>query len=148
METEAVARLADSLFGEDGWECSVEQVDVKRVLEMDGGFKAVVAVVVRFSLRNGVRREDVGFGESGIAGSQVAALDEAEKIAREDGIRRSGRQFGEALGNCLYDPVFQAFMKQIGGRESLADIPQLDQIDLAGLSEERSRNARRLGPIR
>ncbi|KAL4263815.1 RAD52 family protein [Pleurotus pulmonarius] len=65
-----------------------------------------VTAIVRVTLRDGVFHEDVGYGVVENAKSKGAALDKCKKEAVTDAIKRALRNFGNLLGNCLYDKAY------------------------------------------
>lgn len=101
LEGNVVINFANAIFGPFGWSTSItnKTVDVK----VDKGKAyAVASALVRVTLANGAYHEDVGVGTSTQSNAQ-AARENAEKACITDGIKRALRQFGNLLGNSLYD---------------------------------------------
>ena len=101
LEGNVVINFANAIFGPFGWSTSItnKTVDVK----VDKGKAyAVASALVRVTLANGAYHEDVGVGTSKQSSAQ-AARENAEKACITDGIKRALRQFGNLLGNSLYD---------------------------------------------
>ncbi|KAA8905661.1 DNA repair protein Rad52/59/22, partial [Sphaerosporella brunnea] len=101
-------RIANKVFGYDGWNTSVRDVTVDFLDNVNGGLWNIgVTVKVRITLRgegvDGAYREDLGYGVMDNARTKAQALEKAKKEATTDAIKRCFRQFGDVLGNCVYD---------------------------------------------
>jgi len=94
--------LANSIFGFNGWSCSVVDLSPDFIEESNGRFSVGVTAVVRITLRDGTSHEDVGYG-NGEHPKRGLAIEKAKKEAVSDARKRALRLFGDALGNCLYD---------------------------------------------
>lgn len=96
LEGYQVIRLANDIFGFDGWDTG--GVDVQPVKTGDGKivYYATVSIVVGLVLKT-----DVGCGVP--AGDKPEAHDTAIKGAVTDAMKRAFRQFGDQFGNSLYD---------------------------------------------
>lgn len=105
IEGHTVITLANEIFGFDGWSSEVRSTAVE--FEKSGGdgrWQIGVRCIMRITLRkSGVFREDVGFGQALNMASKLQALEKAHKEAATDATKRAFRQFGNALGNCIYD---------------------------------------------
>ena len=101
LEGNVVINFANAIFGPFGWSTSItnKTVDVK---VSNGKAFAIASANVRVTLANGAYHEDVGVGTSTQSNAQ-AARENAEKACITDGIKRALRQFGNLLGNSLYD---------------------------------------------
>ncbi|KAJ8081940.1 DNA repair protein rad52 [Marasmius tenuissimus] len=100
-----VINLANEVFGFNGWSSSITSLTTD-FIDTNEETKRVnigVTAIVRVTLRDGVFHEDVGYGMVENQKSKGAALDKCRKEAVTDGLKRSLRNFGNLLGNCLYD---------------------------------------------
>ena len=58
---------------------------------------------MRVTLRDGTYHEDIGYGHIENCKGKAAAFEKAKKEAATDALKRALRNFGNVLGNCLYD---------------------------------------------
>lgn len=63
---------------------------------------------MRVWLRDGGGHEDVGYGKLENTKSKADGLDKCKKEAVTDALKRTLRNFGSVLGNCLYDKHYTA----------------------------------------
>ncbi|GJE94785.1 Rad52/22 family double-strand break repair protein-domain-containing protein [Phanerochaete sordida] len=100
--------LANDVFGYNGWSSNVVslQTDYIDHNEQTQRFNVGVTAIVRVTLRDGVYHEDIGYGMLENSKSKGAALDKCKKEAVTDGMKRALRNFGNLLGNCLYDKSY------------------------------------------
>lgn len=119
-------QMANRIFGYDGWTSqilSVEMVSMDKSAENRVSVSAMAHI--RITLKNGIFREDIGFGISENVKGQGKAKKIAYKSSITDGIKRTLKQFGKALGSCCNDTNY---IKQI------KRIKKIDrQIDINGL---------------
>ncbi|KAF2271323.1 uncharacterized protein EI97DRAFT_428459 [Westerdykella ornata] len=109
--TKAIA-LANDVFGFNGWSSSLQQVQIDYVDESPNGrVNLGLSIVVRVTLRDGTYHEDIGYGTIENCKGKGAAFEKAKKEAATDGLKRALRNFGNVLGNCLYD---KEYLKKIG----------------------------------
>ncbi|KAF8586842.1 recombination protein Rad52, partial [Ramaria rubella] len=103
-----IINLANEVFGFNGWSSSISSLTVDYLDPHDEGrrWNCGVSAIVRVTLRDGVYHEDVGYGVADNVRSKGAALDKCKKEAVTDGIKRTLRNFGNLLGNCLYDKQY------------------------------------------
>ncbi|KAI5118012.1 hypothetical protein M0805_003449 [Coniferiporia weirii] len=103
-----IINLANEVFGFNGWSSSVVNLNTDFIdyNEETRRFTVGVSAVIRVTLRDGVFHEDVGYGMLENSKSKGAALDKCKKEAVTDGVKRSLRNFGNLLGNCLYDKQY------------------------------------------
>jgi len=102
-----VLNLANNIFGFNGWSSQIlsfttDFIDVMEPNRISLG----ITCSVRITLKDGTFREDVGFGQAENQRNKALAYDKARKEAVTDAIKRAFRQFGDRLGNCLYDKSF------------------------------------------
>ncbi|OBA14523.1 uncharacterized protein OGAPODRAFT_50820, partial [Ogataea polymorpha] len=95
--------LANEIFGPTGWRSELRSFQVDYIDERNGRVSLGLSSIVRVILRDGTYHEDIGYGSIDNCNSKSAAFDKCKKEAATDGMKRALRQFGNSLGNCLYD---------------------------------------------
>ncbi|PCH35239.1 hypothetical protein WOLCODRAFT_145721 [Wolfiporia cocos MD-104 SS10] len=103
-----IINLANEVFGFNGWSSSIVNLTTD-FIDMNEDTKRIsvgVTAIVRVTLRDGVYHEDVGYGLLENAKGKGAALDKCKKEAVTDAVKRTLRNFGNLLGNCLYDKTY------------------------------------------
>jgi len=103
LAAEKVINLANEVFGFNGWSSGIQNVHVDYVEEKEGRISMSCSVIVRVTLKDGTYHEDVGCGSIENSKSKSAAFEKVKKEAATDGLKRALRNFGNVLGNCLYD---------------------------------------------
>lgn len=100
--------LANEVFGFNGWSSSVQNIQVDFVDEnaQNGRISLGLSVTLRVTLRDGAFHEDVGYGHIENCKGKAAAFEKAKKEGTTDALKRTMRNFGNVLGNCLYDKDF------------------------------------------
>jgi len=111
--------LANGIFGWDGWRSEIKSKEIHSLEQgKDGSWSCVVTLTVRVTAssvgKGDVYHEDVGSGEAERAKGRGAALEKAIKEASTDALKRALRQFGEALGNCLYNKEYRLWAGRLG----------------------------------
>ncbi|KAI9486043.1 MAG: hypothetical protein EXX96DRAFT_613881 [Benjaminiella poitrasii] len=107
IEGHTAINLANEIFGFNGWTSEIKETVVDFVDVNDNGKISLgVSVAMRITLKDGTFHDDIGYGASENARSKAAAFDKAKKQAVTDATKRVLRNFGNALGNCLYDKVY------------------------------------------
>ncbi|TFK49114.1 recombination protein Rad52, partial [Heliocybe sulcata] len=103
-----IINLANEVFGFNGWSSNVVSLSTDFIdfSEESRRYTVGVTAVVRVTLRDGVFHEDIGYGMLENSKSKGAALDKCKKEAVTDAIKRALRNFGNLLGNCLYDKAY------------------------------------------
>ncbi|RDB30685.1 DNA repair and recombination protein rhm52 [Hypsizygus marmoreus] len=103
-----IINLANEVFGFNGWSTNVVSLttDFIDFNEESRRYSVGTTAIVRVTLRDGVYHEDIGYGLLENAKSKGAALDKCKKEAVTDGLKRALRNFGNLLGNCLYDKSY------------------------------------------
>ncbi|KAI9666858.1 MAG: DNA repair protein rad52 [Trizodia sp. TS-e1964] len=81
---EKCIQLANEIFGFNGWSSSIQTVQVDFVDEAVTG-------------------KDIGYGSIENTKGKAAAFEKAKKEAATDALKRALRNFGNVLGNCIYD---------------------------------------------
>ncbi|KAJ2395459.1 DNA repair protein rad52, partial [Coemansia sp. RSA 2559] len=107
-----IISIANEVFGFNGWRSNIQSLTIDYVDVGDGGrFSIGASCVMRITLRDGTYREDIGFGMIENTKSKGQALEKVRKEAVTDGLKRAMRQFGNVLGNCVYD---KDYLRNIG----------------------------------
>ncbi|KAL8907893.1 MAG: hypothetical protein Q9207_001130 [Kuettlingeria erythrocarpa] len=97
--------LANEVFGFNGWSSGIQQIQIDFVDESQstGKVSLGLSVIVRVTLRDGTYHEDIGYGHIENCKGKAAAFEKAKKEGTTDGLKRALRNFGNILGNCVYD---------------------------------------------
>ncbi|KAK3670524.1 DNA repair protein rad52 [Recurvomyces mirabilis] len=105
LAAEKVINLANEVFGFNGWSSSIQNVQIDFVDEhpQSGKITLGLSTIVRVTLRDGTFHEDIGYGHIENCKGKAAAFEKAKKEAATDALKRALRNFGNVLGNCLYD---------------------------------------------
>jgi DNA repair and recombination protein RAD52 len=61
---------------------------------------------VRVTLKDGTHHEDIGYGQIDNCKGKAAAFEKAKKEGTTDALKRALRNFGNVLGNCVYDKAY------------------------------------------
>ena len=98
LQTWDCIRMANEIFGEDGWSYKLTHLQVTPF-----GYVAGVEVSIGTVIRN-----DVGFGDfapklGDASNVNASSYDTASKGAVSDALKRALRSFGPQFGNTLYD---------------------------------------------
>ncbi|KAJ2494022.1 DNA repair protein rad52 [Coemansia sp. RSA 2050] len=101
-----IINIANQIFGFDGWSSSIQNFSVDYDDQMDGRWNLGCSCLVRITLRDGTYKEDIGYGTIDNAKSRGMAYEKCKKEAVTDAIKRAMRQFGNSLGNCVYDKEY------------------------------------------
>ncbi|KFX86014.1 hypothetical protein O988_09809, partial [Pseudogymnoascus sp. VKM F-3808] len=98
-------QLANEVFGFNGWSSQIKELQVDFVDEnpTTGKVNLGLSVIVRVSLRDGTFHEDIGYGHIENCKGKAAAFEKAKKEGTTDAMKRALRNFGNVLGNCIYD---------------------------------------------
>jgi len=106
--------LADDIFGYANWKCEVTHQSIDFYEEFQEGdftiYSYEVSCCVRVTLIDGTHREDVAGGQSHGRVREEAERN-AKMTAKSNATKRCLRQFGNLLGNCLYDNEYEEFLK-------------------------------------
>lgn len=100
--------LANEVFGFNGWSSSIQRMEADFIDE-DPQTKKVslgMTVIVRVTLRDGTFHEDIGYGHIENCRGKAAAYEKAKKEGTTDALKRALRNFGNVLGNCIYDKEY------------------------------------------
>lgn len=135
LEGHYAVNLANELFGVNNW--SQEERHRSVETKQDQGRWIVAAtstqrVTVTWPDGSRSHREGTGFGGGKGQKTMGEALEGAIKEAETDGLKRTLRLFGNALGNCLYDAAFRKSVtdmkRQRRGTFSLGEWKETDLI--------------------
>lgn len=112
LTAEKCITLANEVFGFNGWSSSIQNIQVDFADENPQTQRVSIglSVIVRVTLRDGTYHEDIGYGSIENAKGKAMAFEKAKKEGTTDGMKRALRNFGNVLGNCIYD---QDYVKQV-----------------------------------
>lgn len=107
VAAEKCIQLANEIFGFNGWSSQVRQIQVDFVEENQQSKVSLgLSVIVRVTLRDGTFHEDLGYGHIENCKGKAAAFEKAKKEGVTDALKRALRNFGNVLGNCIYDKEY------------------------------------------
>ncbi|KAM0678801.1 DNA repair protein rad52 [Binucleata daphniae] len=124
-----VIQMANKIFGFNGWSSKIKKMVVEYCDKTDKGYCIGVSCVVRVKLKDNTKKEDVGFGSAENQKVRSLGYEKAKKEAATDALKRALRQFGNALGNCLYDKQFIKDVQKIEKRTASTSAQNLYRID-------------------
>ncbi|KAJ3969093.1 hypothetical protein EV361DRAFT_922665 [Lentinula raphanica] len=103
-----IINLANEVFGFNGWSSNLVSLttDFIDYNEETRRYSVGVTAIMRVTLRDGVFHEDIGYGILENSKTKGPALDKCKKEAVTDALKRTLRNFGNLLGNCLYDKQY------------------------------------------
>lgn len=113
IEGHRIISLANRIFGFDGWSSEITNMEQDFHTVSSGRHTMGINCTMRVTLANGSHREDVGYGTAVNMPSRHQASEKARKEASTDALKRAMRQFGEALGNCIYNKEHTAFVSRV-----------------------------------
>lgn len=114
LEAFKVINLANEVFGFNGWSSEVRNIHIDFVDEKaDHRYSIGLSVTARVTLRDGTFHEDVGYGSIENCRGKAAAFEKCKKEGTTDAMKRALRNFGNVLGNCLYDKIFLANISKV-----------------------------------
>ncbi|KAI0479766.1 hypothetical protein F4859DRAFT_513268 [Xylaria cf. heliscus] len=115
IAAEKIIALANEVFGFNGWSSSIQNIQVDFVDENPQTLKISLglSVIVRVTLRDGTYHEDIGYGHMENCKGKAAAFEKAKKEGTTDALKRALRNFGNVLGNCIYDKDYLAKVTKI-----------------------------------
>lgn len=110
MAAEKAISLANQVFGFNGWSSSIQNIQIDFVDEnpQTGKISLGLSVIVRVTLKDGSHHEDIGYGQIENCKGKAAAFEKAKKEGTTDALKRALRNFGNVLGNCVYDKTYLA----------------------------------------
>lgn len=107
-------RNSNHVFGPDGWACEIKSLDSTEKLETVGNKKEYLCIskCIMKVFAMGTFHEDVGHGNARMPSPEMAR-EKAEKEAVSDARKRALKNFGEYLGNSLYDKKHLADLSSV-----------------------------------
>eukprot|EP01084_Bolivina_argentea_P283201 484979_1 len=103
---------ANEVFGFNGWRSELLECIVHHCEKSESGRWECLAIArMRITIRGGSFREDAGSAKA-IAKTKLEVLENAQKSASTDAMKRCLRQFGPQLGNSTYDIAYITKIKQ------------------------------------
>ncbi|KAK0514285.1 hypothetical protein JMJ35_002902 [Cladonia borealis] len=110
LSADKCINLANEVFGFNGWSSTIRNVQIDFVDENQttGKVSLGLSVVVRVTLKDGTFHEDIGYGHIENCKGKAPAFEKAKKEGTTDGLKRALRNFGNLLGNCVYDKDYVA----------------------------------------
>ncbi|KAF8474943.1 hypothetical protein BDZ91DRAFT_712041 [Kalaharituber pfeilii] len=103
LAADKVINLANEVFGFNGWSSSIRNIQIDFVEENSGKVNLGLSVIMRVTLKDGTYHEDIGYGHIENCKGKAAAFEKAKKEGTTDALKRALRNFGNVLGNCVYD---------------------------------------------
>ncbi|CZT20980.1 related to DNA repair and recombination protein rhm52 [Ramularia collo-cygni] len=127
LAAEKVINLANEVFGFNGWSSSIQNVQIDFVDEHPTTQKINLGLstIVRVTLKDGSFHEDIGYGHCENVKGKAAAFEKAKKEAATDAMKRALRNFGNVLGNCLYDKDYLSRITKVKVQPSKWDASDL-----------------------
>lgn len=127
LSAEKAINLANEVFGFNGWSSSIQNIQIDFVDESPtkGTISIGLSVVVRVTLKDGTYHEDTGYGGIENCKSKIAAFEKAKKEGTTDALKRALRNFGNVLGNCIYDKEYIAKVSKVKAGQGRWDVSQL-----------------------
>jgi DNA repair and recombination protein RAD52 len=101
-----VIKLANDIFGFNGWSTSILNTCTEFIDCENGRVSLGITCTARVTLKDGAFHEDVGFGSAENFKSKGTAFEKAKKEAVTDATKRALRHFGYALGLSTYDKEY------------------------------------------
>ncbi|SMY29275.1 unnamed protein product [Zymoseptoria tritici ST99CH_1A5] len=139
LAAEKVINLANEVFGFNGWSSSIQNVQIDFVDENPSTqrINLGLSTIVRVTLRDGAFHEDIGYGHCENVKGKAAAFEKAKKEAATDAMKRALRNFGNVLGNCLYDKDYLSRITKVKVQPSKWDAGDLHRHrDFAPIKKE------------
>lgn len=127
LAAEKVINLANEVFGFNGWSSSIQNVQIDFVDEhpTTQRINLGLSTIVRVTLKDGSFHEDIGYGHCENVKGKAAAFEKAKKEAATDAMKRALRNFGNVLGNCLYDKDYLSRITKVKVQPSKWDAGDL-----------------------
>ncbi|KAL8983066.1 MAG: hypothetical protein Q9205_002596, partial [Flavoplaca limonia] len=115
LAADKAINLANEVFGFNGWSSCIKEIHLDFIEESQstGKVSLGLSVIVRVTLRDGTYHEDMGYGHIENCKGKAAAFEKAKKEGTTDGMKRALRNFGNILGNCVYDKDYVAKVSKI-----------------------------------
>eukprot|EP00949_MAST-11_sp_MAST-11-sp1_P002118 g2118.t1 len=106
LESWQAIDLANGIFGSvGGWSDEIVSLTTESIEQHGRNWEVVCSAIVRVTLRDGTSHSDCGTGSKCFP-KKGDAIEMASKEAVSDARKRALKNFGRALGNCIYDKTF------------------------------------------
>ncbi|OJJ44740.1 hypothetical protein ASPZODRAFT_160788 [Penicilliopsis zonata CBS 506.65] len=127
LSADKCINLANEVFGFNGWSSSIQNIQIDYVEEhpQTGKIDVGLSVIVRVTLKDGTYHEDIGYGHIENCKGKAAAFEKAKKEGTTDALKRALRNFGNVLGNCVYDKDFLAKVTKLKAAPARWDVDDL-----------------------
>lgn len=127
IAAEKCIQLANEVFGFNGWSSQIMNLQVDFMDEHPSTLKVSLglSVIVRVTLKDGSFHEDIGYGHIENCKGKAAAFEKAKKEGTTDGLKRALRNFGNVLGNCIYDKDYLSKVTKVKIQPSKWDAESL-----------------------
>ncbi|PLB54414.1 hypothetical protein P170DRAFT_452186 [Aspergillus steynii IBT 23096] len=127
LSADKCINLANEVFGFNGWSSSIQNIQIDFVEESQhtGKISLGLSVIVRVSLKDGTYHEDIGYGHIENCKGKAAAFEKAKKEGTTDALKRALRNFGNVLGNCVYDKDYVSKVTKVKPVPAKWDVDEL-----------------------
>ncbi|GFF65190.1 DNA repair and recombination protein radC [Aspergillus lentulus] len=127
LSADKCINLANEVFGFNGWSSSIQNIQIDFVEESQntGKISLGLSVIVRVTLKDGTYHEDIGYGHIENCKGKAAAFEKAKKEGTTDALKRALRNFGNVLGNCIYDKDYVAKVTKVKATPARWDVDEL-----------------------
>ncbi|KAF9244810.1 hypothetical protein DTO013E5_9035 [Penicillium roqueforti] len=127
LSADKCINLANEVFGFNGWSSSIQTIQIDFVEENQntGKISLGLSVIMRVTLRDGTFHEDIGYGHIENCKGKAAAFEKAKKEGTTDALKRALRNFGNVLGNCIYDKDYVAKVTKVKAAPGRWDVENL-----------------------
>ncbi|PYH45171.1 RAD52 DNA repair protein RADC [Aspergillus saccharolyticus JOP 1030-1] len=127
LSADKCINLANEVFGFNGWSSSIQNIQIDFVEESQhtGKISLGLSVIVRVTLRDGTYHEDIGYGHIENCKGKAAAFEKAKKEGTTDALKRALRNFGNVLGNCIYDKDYVSKVTKVKAAPARWDVDEL-----------------------
>ncbi|KAJ5665744.1 DNA repair and recombination protein radC [Penicillium maclennaniae] len=127
LSADKCINLANEVFGFNGWSSSIQKIDIDFIEENQntGKISLGLSVIVRVTLRDGTFHEDIGYGHIENCKGKAAAFEKSKKEGTTDALKRTLRNFGNVLGNCVYDKDYLTKVTKVKAGPGKWDVDEL-----------------------
>ncbi|RHZ57161.1 RAD52 DNA repair protein RADC [Aspergillus thermomutatus] len=127
LSADKCINLANEVFGFNGWSSSIQNIQIDFVEESQntGKISLGLSVIVRVTLKDGTYHEDIGYGHIENCKGKAAAFEKAKKEGTTDALKRALRNFGNVLGNCIYDKDYVSKVTKVKATPARWDVDEL-----------------------
>ncbi|PWY93732.1 hypothetical protein BO94DRAFT_583102 [Aspergillus sclerotioniger CBS 115572] len=127
LSADKCINLANEVFGFNGWSSSIQTIQIDFVEEnpQTGKISLGLSVIMRVTLKDGTYHEDIGYGHIENCKGKAAAFEKAKKEGTTDALKRALRNFGNVLGNCVYDKDYVSKVTKVKAMPAKWDVDEL-----------------------